>query len=118
MTKTIQNSNFVQFMHEVVDAIEAGYTLDYEPSNAPESTPSYKVTLVEKPFVEHAVEVKVLDIPEVQKTIQDISDAVQSLSDSQTATTNTTIVLDEAKSDDAPTSNKSNVGRPARGAKK
>lgn len=125
MTKTIQNTNFVQFMHEVVSSVEDGYTLDYETSNAPESTPSYKVTLVEKPFVEQpvdtlknmTVEVKVLDIPEVQKTIQDISDAVQSLSDSQTATTNTTIVLDETKSNDTQPS-KPQAGRPPRGARK
>lgn len=47
MTKTIQNTNFVQFMHEVVDAVEAGYTLDYNSVNAPASTPVYKVTLIE-----------------------------------------------------------------------
>lgn len=45
-TRTIENINFVQFMHQVVAAVEVGYTLDYEPRNAPESTPVYKVTLV------------------------------------------------------------------------
>jgi len=131
MTKTIQNSNFVQFMHEVVDAIEAGYTLDYEPVNAPESTPSYKVTLVEKSLVEQpvdtlknmTVEVKVLDMPEVQKTIQDISNAVQSLSDSQKAVTDSNTVL-VATSEDTVTVNdvvipsKPQAGRPPRGARK
>jgi len=63
MTKTIQNTNFVQFMHEVVDAVASGYTLDYEPANAPESTPSYKVTLVEKPFVEYATDFENVKVP-------------------------------------------------------
>lgn len=68
-TRTIENTNFVQFMHQVVAAVEAGYALDYEPKNAPESTPTYKVTLVarvqlDEELVQEISENTIEDVPE------------------------------------------------------
>jgi len=45
--KTITGMNFVRFMHEVVSAVESGYTLTLEPQHAPVGYPNYSVTLVQ-----------------------------------------------------------------------
>lgn len=110
MTKTIQNSNFVQFMHEVVSSIEAGYTLDYEPANAPESTPSYKVTLIKQ----------LQDAVEAAKNLEEVvnafvtQDAVKDLVPLSEQESN--IATDTAKEQTTP--NKPQAGRPPRGARK
>ena len=47
-TKTIQTANFVQYIYELEDAINEGFTVVREPNKAPKSTPHYEVTLVQK----------------------------------------------------------------------
>lgn len=82
MEKTIQNSNFVQFMHEVVNLVEEGFTLDYETKNAPESTPQYRVTLVKKEAIVEDVTQVVEDTTQVvEKTTEEKSEEVESPSD-------------------------------------
>ena len=105
MTKTIQNTNFVQFMHEVVDSVEDGYTLDYEPANAPESTPAYKVTLIKK----------LQSLVEATKNLEEVVEAFVS----QDAAKDLVPVSEQEKTENTITEPpKSNVGRPARGTKK
>ena len=57
--KTIENTNFVAFMHEVVAAVKDGYSLTFDPKHAPSSTPTYFVVLVqgdEKPSFEDTLD--------------------------------------------------------------
>ncbi len=110
MTKTIQNTNFVQFMHEVVDAVASGYTLDYEPSNAPESTPSYKVTLIKQLQATVEAAKNLEEVVEAFVTQEAVKDLVPVAEQESNIATDTT--------EEQTTPSKPQAGRPVRGTKK
>lgn len=67
--------NFVRFMHEVVAAIEEGYTLTLEPQHAPVGYPNYSVTLVLEDEVALSEDEKAVleEVKAEQKDSEDVS---------------------------------------------
>lgn len=75
--KTINNSNFVQFVHEVVSAVKEGYTLTLDPQHAPNSTPYYTVTLVQEEIeIEVEPTLEVVENETIQKTPETVETQV------------------------------------------
>ena len=93
--KTIENTNFVAFMHEVVAAVKEGYSLTLDPKHAPSSTPTYFVILVqgdEKPSFEETLdEVKVITnaVTEDMTTKEKLEVAVEVAKDLENTVTET-----------------------------